>query len=423
MAVQFAGSRSLDERRRRRLAGISDEEVTIVPVDSFGKSTASTGVASNRMRQRLPLRRIISPRLWKHALIAGVTLLIGVAIVALGTESQKVSELLGPSVGEFVSADHGRLLPFFNATLLMISAELSLLIWWVRSRSRTDFSGRFGIWRWASVVGFTVAACLFLDLHLVWSRTLIWRLDLDFAHCEILCWLAPVVGCGSVLIRDLMADMRNCRSSSTFLWLAVLSWSTSIATLLAGSQVVDDASRRALIVSGSAAFGHYCLFVSLLLHARRVIFVSADPPELRPSLWQQAAKALGGVLLKPVRILFHGRRREHQENRQPDQAKESRTRSRKRKKPPVSVPTKDDSTSNLTDDDHQDGQTQAFVADDFTKDSKSTRETCESPNPAVKTAAGRTIRFDEPHETGESGRQRIPGSRKSKKRRKQRAKP
>jgi hypothetical protein len=381
MAARFAGSRSLDERRRRRIAGAGEGDAptppavpTEFPPDS---ATISGGDYSPRSRRRLLLQRIIPARLWKHVLAAGIVLAAGMGIVALDHAAPRIAQALGPAAGEFVAVRTGRLLPFYCGVLLAAAAQLALLIWWVRSRSRTDFSGRFHIWRWAAAAGFLLAAAVVLDLHVVWSRTLIWRLKLNFAHCETLCWLAPAVGCGSVLVRDLLADMRNCRAGSTFLWLAVLSWGASVFLQVGGGEMFGDETSRALAVWAAAAFGYYSLFVGLLLHARFVLFRSAEPPEQRPSSVVRALKSALSLAVKPAR--------------------RAARLLRKRRKATVARETG--------------GHSDTGPFQDSRRESRGAAA-------ASSSSSGRTIRIDEPHVTGgPSGTSKAKAGRSRKKKR------
>jgi hypothetical protein len=398
MAAQFAGSRSLDERRRRRIAGTWDEDAATPPPLPGGtnpETAISAGNYTPRNRRRLPLQRIIPARFWKHAVIAGFVLAVGVGIFALDRQSRQIAQSLGPSAGDFASARTGRLLPFFSGVLLAVSAELSLLIGWVRSRSRTDFSGRFRIWRWASAAGFLLAATVLLDLHLLWSRTLIWRLKLDFAHAETLCWLAPAIGCGSVLIRDLLADIRGCRGSSTFLWLAVVSWGASVTVLLGGGEFIEDATWLALAVRSAATFGYYCLFVSLLLQARFVLFVSAEPPAQCPSLAARSVKTVLRVAMRPMYGAAGLLRRKQNATAADGRRKSKRRRNEEDAGPPVRVNA--DTSSG----------TQAFVTKDF-QDSRRVS--------GDNTSGGkRTLRVDEPHELRDLAGDGKKASRRSRK--------
>ena len=292
MAASFAGSRSLDERRRRRIAGEWKSEDVPVGISTPVETSESVIESAQRpaaapSHHHLPLRRVISPRLWKHCGIAAFVLLLGVLVFWAGFETERIGRTAGPAAARLVSFERNRLLKFYGAVLIAAASQLALLIWWVRSKSHTDFSGRFSIWRWAAAVGLVVSTGLLLELDVVCSRTLIWLLKIDFVHCETLCWLAPLIGCGSVLIRDLLIDMRNCRASISLLWMAIVGWASSIVILLGGDVLGVDQNLRPVIVSVCATVGHYCLFVSLLLHARSVIFISAEPPQLRLPLWKR----------------------------------------------------------------------------------------------------------------------------------------
>jgi len=289
MAASFAGSRCLDERRRRRIAGNWDDE-EVVPDGVCGELPPAAVIEAVERhavpRQHLPLRRLISPRLWKHLLVAAVTLIIGVMGFWAGWEAERIGEILGPEAARLVAFGENRMLDFYGAVLVAASSQLALLIWWVRSKSQTDFSGRYHVWRWTASLGFVISAGLLLDLQNVWSRTLIRLLEIDFVHCATLCWLAPVVGCGSVLLRDLLIDMRNCRAGSWLLRVAIVSWVAALTVLFTGEFFVSVELRPVVVLAG-ATFGYYCLFVALLLHARYVIFISAEPPKVRPAVWKR----------------------------------------------------------------------------------------------------------------------------------------
>ncbi|MFQ5730429.1 MAG: hypothetical protein ACE5KM_00595 [Planctomycetaceae bacterium] len=372
MATGFAGSRSLDERRRRRIAGNqgpapSDESTPIDRPQVAGDPSRSF---SPRSRRRLPLRRIISPGIWKHAGIALLLALCCAARVWAGCEYERIGENLGADAREFFELSNRRLTAFLGGMLLVGAAQLSLLIWWVRSHSRSDFSGRYRIWRWAAPVGFFAAACAFIDLHVLWGRTVVWCLDLSFPNAEVLCWVAPLIGCGCVLFRDIATDMRRCRTSSTLLRAAVVGWSVSIGLLLNVGESIGPALREVVVVSAALA-GHYCLFTGLLVHARYVIFVSAEPPQPRPSL---AGRLWGRIAA--ARAARKQKRRRH--DPKADAGETSKPagdpRSVTAVTPTASEPGPEDSSG----------------------DSRKSRM-------SKKNSAGRTVRIDEPHSTQDLG--------------------
>lgn len=308
MAAQFAGSRFLDDRRRRRLAGEGEESAPTAAsrsksnADNTGTATTRNHRSRRKLSKRLPLRRLISPRIWKHCLIAVVMIGVAAGILWAGWEVESIRETCGPAVADLVDLSRGRLLSGFGGLLLLLSSQLSLLIWWVRSRSHTDFSGRYRCWAWAAGIGFVFSCSVSLGLHHIWSKTLIHLLTIDFPRAETLCWLAPALGCASVLFRDLYADMRDCRSSTLFLRIAFIAWATSAVQLL-GYGIDLPNGWNVLLVPACTLLGHYSFFMSMLLHARFVTFISAEPPPEQAPIWKRCVSGLGQLLRKQSKSL------------------------------------------------------------------------------------------------------------------------
>lgn len=306
--AQFAGSRHLDERRRRRLAGELDdstptgeaaEKKARKPKPESEEDQPLPSRGPNRGR-RLPLRRIVSPRLWKHGLTAVAVFAAAGGVLAAGWKSEGVAARLGPSAGAFVAFAGGKLVSAFAGALLLASAALAQLIWFIRSRSRQDFAGRYRIWGWGAVVGYFAAATVLTDLHLVWSRTLTFVLNVELPHAETWLWLAPLLGCTTVMLRDLLVDMRRCRSSRALLWAAILCWTSGLVQNLGYGLDWADRTNEAA-VGAAALFGHCFLFASLLLHARFVLFVTSEPPATRESWWTRLNRRVAGRLQAALR--------------------------------------------------------------------------------------------------------------------------
>src|SRR4051812_30113312 len=97
MSGQFAGSRSLDERRRRRLAAGSDEPASETDsVAPLRKSRSVKSAVSRRGPGHFPLRKIISSRLWKVLGIACGAGLVAAGILVGGWAAKTRSAQLGP---------------------------------------------------------------------------------------------------------------------------------------------------------------------------------------------------------------------------------------------------------------------------------------------------------------------------------------
>ena len=114
MAAQFAGSRSLDERRRRRLATESDEaasEPIVAPIPR--RIPAAKAPIKQRGPSHFPLRKAISSRLWKHAGVALLGLGLSVGILAGGFAAQTHPARLGPGLTWFLDLSAARLVRWY----------------------------------------------------------------------------------------------------------------------------------------------------------------------------------------------------------------------------------------------------------------------------------------------------------------------
>lgn len=329
MSTRFAGSRSSDDRRRRRLA-VENEEVseqksggsksdrstldrssnhsTMRGPKSGGWNIAESadleaGVVSDFSRGdsiRLPLSRLISPRLWKHAIFVLCGLLVGTGILLGCINAEAVHQWGGPVVAGWFDLSTGPLVPMFCGTTLFLAGQLSLLIWWARSRSRHDFSGRFRIWAWVGAIAIFAAFVTVTQLHHVWAAAISWKWPLDFWQHHTLLWLAPTAGCLSALFWQIKAEMRDCRLSHFCLLLTIVAWTTS-AVLMVGPGPIAEWSllRQTVSAAATAMAGHLLLMVSLLLHARHVIYITPEPPKKQaPSrLWAAVRYCLQSCLL------------------------------------------------------------------------------------------------------------------------------
>lgn len=292
MTQSFAGSRSLDERRRRRLATESGEpgsaETTATSQPRRRRARRGKGAESSRRRRasHFPLRKLISARFWK---IWGVGICVigaGAAVLAGTWAATERPELLGPGFARYFEPSSTRAVSYFNTFLLISSAQLAFLIWWVRSRSLQDFSGKYRIWAWAGLGGFAAAASLSTGAHLAWSETVGWLWNIDFPNKQIWFWMAPALLWGLITLQFLRGEMRECRWSLSLLWLSTLSFGAiaawqfgelpeRVAALLPAS--------RAFVETSLMTFACCTLFQSMLLHARHVIYTSVEPPAPRES--------------------------------------------------------------------------------------------------------------------------------------------
>ena len=183
---------------------------------------------------------------------------------------------MGPGFGGLFNLKNGPLVACYSALLLILAGQYALLIYWARSHSTEDFGGRFRLWNWVALTWFTYAFCLSTEGHLAWTQSVLWFLHGRHIEVPRLCWLIPAAAVGGEFLWLLHRDMRNSRLSAPMLWLA------AAVCLTAGVlPLVPNATVNALVGPALIMGGPLCLFVSMLLHARHVVHLSAEPPPLR----------------------------------------------------------------------------------------------------------------------------------------------
>jgi hypothetical protein len=279
----FAGSRSLDERRRRRLATDSDT----VPLETVAEPVPRR-VATQRPKQsrrgpaHFPLRNVISIRYWKLALVILCATAAGAGVLFGGWAATIYGEQLGPGFVMLFRLDAARLVRGFATIGFLLAGELALLIGWARSQSLQDFNGRYRSWVLCAVVAFVAALGLETQLGAALSATAGWLWSEPFWHKESLCWLIPAAICGLFAHAYAVREMRDCRLSLSFAWLAALLACATAALVLSRPLALPDPQPR-LFECGLALGSVVCLFASLTFHARHVVYVCVDPPAIRPS--------------------------------------------------------------------------------------------------------------------------------------------
>lgn len=295
MTTGFAGSRCLDERRRRRLVSEADEhelnsETESTYADDGGRPDVGpeAGAAATHPGDpgvsHFPLGRLISRKLWKLWAVGVLALLVGGNLLLAGTVATAESGQFGPGFSHLFDLTAGRALQPFATLLLLMATQLAWFIWWVRSQSPRDFDGRYRQWSWCAALGMFATLAVAGDLHHAWSKTAMWLWDLDFWKVEIVVWLLPICLAAAWALRTLHREMRDCRSSLAMLWMAAGCGLCIAGLQLNVVQLPLSAEESRLMSWGLELSACWLLFMSLLLHARHVVHVTPDPAQLRPAV-------------------------------------------------------------------------------------------------------------------------------------------
>ena len=273
MSIQFAGSKSQDDRRRRRLVVNADDSSADGTVAGEGLSggVASELVASAAAAPWVP---VFEWRIWTYAALIG--LVITGAAVALAMPLAFRPEL-EPLTHHLLRGERPMLAVLIQTTLCFLSGQLAILITWYRAQCKLDFRGRYRVWPWAALAFMIAAACSITNAHALLGQMLE-RSELIPWRPRVVAWLFPSALAALPLVLLLDRDVRRSRSS---LYTLRVSWGLALATACLELFAEDlqslewTAPARVILPMFVAA----TVFVKLWLHARIVAYVCPDPPE------------------------------------------------------------------------------------------------------------------------------------------------
>ena len=288
MSVRFAGSRRVDERRRRNLANNS-----ISPSSSRSPSRASSkrekkaeNSHSNSNARRFPVKKLISQKKWKLSLIGIGLISFSVCFLFISDQIQKEPENWSPDIVKLFSFETGLFYRTVNSMLVFLSAQLTLGIWWARSRSIQDFSGQYRTWFTVALIGLIISFCMATDAHLVFSNSIAWYWKIDFWKQELLGWAVPLLGCATAAICSIHIEFRKNRLSLCLFWFSIFIWGSRMALSFdVGQEYLSG--QETLVKTASLNVGSIFLFMSLLFHTQFVLYVDGDPPVAQLSLHQK----------------------------------------------------------------------------------------------------------------------------------------
>lgn len=273
-AVQFNNPGNATDRRRRRLVVDLEPEVAATDAESqvnHGEDAGSSSAFPMLSRDRL-IRRIISPRLWKHVVVA-IMLTLTPIIFAIVTWSSNQSVELSASATFKSQLD---VLRGLSGLKLFAAAQFCLVIGWVRSASAVDFHGRYRWWRWMAIGLFAASFMLLTGSTEFFLSVAARALQPVFGRIEAArpaLMIVPVGAGLALVLRRLIPDMGRCRLAQA---LIVCSTVLLIVRAFAGARMNSPAnvlhlSTFELLISG-------LLLSAFQLHARYVIHVNPNPP-------------------------------------------------------------------------------------------------------------------------------------------------
>jgi hypothetical protein len=279
-SVSLTGSRSPDDRRRRRLA-TSGEGTDVDDLDAGG-----VGILRERLGD-LPSASPWLPRqTWKRNLLLGMLWvgLIGVATALL--RPLPPHPQIAPAIEHLTQGSRPILGIYADVLLWTLAGQFAGLIGWYRSHSQLDFQGRYRVWAWAAVVLTAWGFCAGTSLHTAIAHVAGPQLRWPIWRAEVVVWLVPAALAG---LSVLWIAARDLQRNPLGLWL-VRSATVVLMLTGVGELFATDLNRQAWFAPAMTVchlVGVGLLVSGLWSQAWYVAYVSADPPDARaPIDWR-----------------------------------------------------------------------------------------------------------------------------------------
>ncbi len=278
MGVKFAGSRSIDERRRRRLAG--ENEVSSPPATAAAPKSGFWNQKRTRdeaeqppvtpLASLLPASRV---RIW--SLCAAVPL-VGLLLVLFSQHHSLISDLRLRTIFDL---QQGHLWRFVRGVLFLGAAGLCWLVSWFRSASDRDFEGCYKSWYFSGWIFLAFGLVAGADAHLVFAQIVGDYTQLQQPFLRTLFWAVPMAALLLEPMRCFTLEMWHCRRSCFMLALCSLSALVYLEMKVPSSEAPEffSAQSSQFIAMVASVLAPSLLFSALLSQVYYVMHVSSDP--------------------------------------------------------------------------------------------------------------------------------------------------
>lgn len=270
MTARFAGSRDLDDRRRRRLA----QEFAPATAARTSPSKAEHLEPENSTapsNTAYPTSSLIPRSPWIIGLVAMLGLLVWAAMLWMGTDPAWTNS----AIGDVVSISSGRTTKFFSTVALLLTSQLCTMILWYRSKSRKDFSGRYRLWAWGSIFWSLMCLGVATGFHQPLAKMAYEYWKVECWRPETMYWLTPTASGFAALYSLLGREIRQSRTGLYFWNLCACLGALSLAVTV-GLELSFPQSLRPAVNAGIVTLWHYSSVVAFLVHARFVVHVSNE---------------------------------------------------------------------------------------------------------------------------------------------------
>ena len=297
MNTRFAGATDLAERRRRRLSCEAMAPI-MQPALRAGKENSSTEPAESSVSLSrspscpdLPGRSIV-PGSWKVILFLGAVGFLLWAFVIWFSQSALAQDL---GLGEIASLNGGALPRFFSTISLLVTSQLTLLIYWHRSRSRLDFLGRYRVWGWIGLFWCVICLANALEWHLPLLHWVDERFQIRCWRGPELTWMVPL-SIGVLTVYRMAAREVNPSLPSSIAWNIAFVLSVVVGGMYLGLELFLPVEWQAPWRASVTMLWHLSLAIFSLIHARYVTYVTNEFGPKRLTMRSRAGRRIKSLL-------------------------------------------------------------------------------------------------------------------------------
>lgn len=218
-----------------------------------------------------PIESVVRPQAWVNVLLVVLGLALSGGAIFLGEWISRNHAAANASFGP-----RGLLIRALAAVYFLFGAQLAGAIQWYRTRSRKDFNARYKVWHFVVPALLAFGFCAATDAHRVFAAWAQSHWQISGEHAPILLWMIPAGTLLLAMVRLLQTEMRGTAGAVVCLWIATIAAVVNAAVLLDAPLPIDE---TILGIAGrsSALLWPLGLLLSLMLYARRVIYITNEP--------------------------------------------------------------------------------------------------------------------------------------------------
>lgn len=284
MSVKFAGSRNIDDRRRRRLA--SENEGHPEPTPAIAKAGGYWKIHRPNDETCIDARSPIASllpygRVQVMLICCGMPLLMALFVAAM----QWVTLASDHPLMASLNLTNGYAWRFFTGLILLACAGTCWLISWFRSASVRDFDGCFKSWYWSGWVFAIFGIAAGCELHTIGAELLASYTRIEIPLLKSCLWMVLAAALLIEPARSFTREMWLCRRS----WVSFMCCCFALFFYLYATWSLhqEDQVRYAeawqFVAALMSILTPTLMFSALVSQTHYVMYVTSDPVKKRQS--------------------------------------------------------------------------------------------------------------------------------------------